>query len=108
MTAYVPENPTTATGRNANSPGIAADWGVFPPGTRISIPGKGTFTVDDTGGALRRDAKKGIRHIDLRIPPSYPNSKPTIAYKIAYRHAMTIGKQWIDAYVLLPQNGRNG
>jgi 3D (Asp-Asp-Asp) domain-containing protein len=95
LTAYVPdEGARTATGRNANHPGIAADFATFPPGTEIFIPGKGTFKVDDTGGAMRQDAKQGIRHIDLRIPPS----------NTAHHHAMAIGKRWIDAYVILAPN----
>ena len=103
LTAYVPdEGAKTATGRNANHPGIAADFGVFPPGTEIFIPGKGTFQVDDTGGAMRRDAKQGIRHIDLRIPPSYRGTDTLIAFQQAHHHAMAIGKQWIEAYVMLP------
>jgi len=93
LTAYVPDEGTkTATGRNANHPGIAADFKTFPPGTKTFIPGKGTFGVDDTGGAMRKDAKHGIHHIDLRIIPTFN----------AYHRAMTIGRQWIDAYVIFP------
>jgi 3D (Asp-Asp-Asp) domain-containing protein len=105
MTAYVPEEGSrTATGRNANlHPGIAADFKMFPPGTKIYIPGKGSFPVDDTGGAMRRDAKKGIRHIDLRIIPHYRNADPDAAYDAAVRYANTvIERHWINAYVLYP------
>ena len=94
MTAYVPrKGRKTATGGNANHPGIAAAFHIFHPGTRIFLPGRGTFDVDDTGGAMRQDAKKGIIHIDLRIPRYHRD---------AYRRAMAIGKQWVDAYIVVP------
>ena len=99
MTAYVPRRgKKTATGANANHPGFAADFHIFRPGTKISIPAQGIFnvSVDDTGGAMRQDAKKGIIHIDLRIPRS----------STAHHRAMKIGKQWIDAYVALPSVAR--
>jgi 3D (Asp-Asp-Asp) domain-containing protein len=99
MTAYVPRRGAkTATGKDANHPGIAADFSMFPPGTKIALPGRDALSVDDTGGAMRQDARKGICHIDLRIPRS----------STAHRHAREIGKQWIDAYVIFPQNSHNG
>lgn len=102
LTAYVPgRGKKTATGRNANLPGIAADFKLLPPGTKVLIPGRGTFVVDDTGGQMRIDArKKGIYHLDLRIPPPYHRHDHSTAQNIAYREAYDIGKQWIDVYIL--------
>ncbi len=54
--------------------GIAADPSLLPYGTRVHVPGYlevshpgEFFTVDDTGGAMRQDARKGILHLDLRV-----------------------------------------
>ena len=58
----------TATGKNAFMPGVAADPKLLSYGTRLNIPGIGILKVDDTGGAMRQSAKKGIYHIDIRFP----------------------------------------
>ncbi|MEK7612228.1 MAG: 3D domain-containing protein [Patescibacteria group bacterium] len=47
--------------------GVAADPKLIPYRTRLWIPGVGEREVDDTGGRMRQDAKKGIWHIDLRM-----------------------------------------
>lgn len=73
-TAYCPcaiccgkyANGVTATGRNANTPGVAVDPKVIRLGSRLDIPGyrrsNGTWILaDDTGGAI-----KGNR-IDVRF-----------------------------------------
>jgi len=57
----------TSTGNDARRPGVAADIRHFPYGTRLLIPGVGARVVDDTGKALRKDAKNGIVHIDVRF-----------------------------------------
>jgi 3D (Asp-Asp-Asp) domain-containing protein len=49
----------TATNKLARRGIIAADWDVFPPGTRIYIPGYGEGVVEDKGGAVRG------KHLDL-------------------------------------------
>lgn len=49
----------TASGTIAHKGTVAADPSVFPFGTRLEIPGYGTGTVEDIGGAI-----KG-RHIDI-------------------------------------------
>ena len=59
----------TSTGKNAvKTSGVAADPKLLPYGTKLNIPGIGIRVVDDTGGAMRQDAKKGIYHIDVRFP----------------------------------------
>jgi 3D (Asp-Asp-Asp) domain-containing protein len=49
----------TATGSRARRGYVAADWRVFPPGTRLYIPGYGEAVVKDRGGAV-----EGL-HIDV-------------------------------------------
>lgn len=77
VTAYCPcekccgtwaANGKTATGRDARKTvGVAADPKLLPYRTRLEIPGIGVREVDDTGGAMRQSAKKGVYHIDLRM-----------------------------------------
>lgn len=52
----------TSSGTMAKHGTIAADPARFPTGTRITVPGYGKGTVEDTGGAI-----KGA-HIDLWFP----------------------------------------
>jgi 3D (Asp-Asp-Asp) domain-containing protein len=100
LTAYVPEKSTTATGPNANHPGIAAAFTMFPKGTIISIPNQEIMlTVDDTGRDVMKDAKHGICHIDLRVPPS--SSSPH-ALHAAFQRALAIGRRNVDIYVIFP------
>ncbi len=54
--------------------GIAADPRLLPYGSMLRIPGyldlsyPGRFwPVDDTGSAMRHDARRGITHIDIRF-----------------------------------------
>lgn len=49
----------TASGRMAFPGTVAADWSVFPEGTRVYVPGYGWGRVEDRGSAV-----KG-RHLDL-------------------------------------------
>ena len=51
----------TATNTYARRGVVAADWRVFPPGTRLFIPGYGEAVVEDRGGAV-----KGY-HLDLFV-----------------------------------------
>jgi 3D (Asp-Asp-Asp) domain-containing protein len=46
--------------------GIASDHKLVPARRYLDIPGYGHAMVDDTGGAMRQDAKRGIIHLDLR------------------------------------------
>lgn len=48
--------------------GVAADPKLLPYRTRLEIPEIGIKEVDDTGGGMRQDAKRGIYHIDVRMP----------------------------------------
>ena len=57
----------TSAGNDARKPGVAADVRRFPYGTRLAIPGVGVRVVDDTGKALRKDAKNGVARIDVRF-----------------------------------------
>jgi 3D (Asp-Asp-Asp) domain-containing protein len=52
----------TASGKKAKHGTVATDPKVFPFGTILDIPGYGTATVEDIGGAI-----KG-RHIDIWFP----------------------------------------
>ncbi len=47
--------------------GIAADKGLMPYRTSLYVPGYGIADVDDTGGAMRQDARRGRFHLDLRF-----------------------------------------
>lgn len=51
----------TATNKHVKRGMVAADWRVFPPGTRLFIPGYGEAVVEDRGGAV-----KGY-HLDLFV-----------------------------------------
>jgi 3D (Asp-Asp-Asp) domain-containing protein len=48
--------------------GYATDPGLLKPRIRLDVPGYGTAIVDDTGGAMRQNARRGIIHLDLRFP----------------------------------------
>jgi len=75
VTAYCPcriccgpkARGVTSTGTDARRPGCAVDPQLIPYGSRVTIPGAGTVTADDTGGAMRQDARRGIVHVDLRM-----------------------------------------
>ena len=58
----------TSTGKNANvANGVAIDPKTIPYGYVVAIDGVGFRICDDTGGAMRQDAKRGITHIDVRM-----------------------------------------
>ena len=94
VTAYCPcskccgkdADGKTSIGRNAKKTlGVAAAPKLLPYGTKLDIPGIGTRTVDDTGGAMRQSAKKGIWHIDVRMH--------------SHTKARTFGVKWLDVKV---------
>lgn len=53
VTGYV--GATTATGTQCHWGTIAADWRLYPPGTRVQIEGypNDVFVVEDSGGGVR-------------------------------------------------------
>ena len=58
----------TSIGRDANKTlGVAVDPKIIPYWSLVGIPGVGFRRADDTGGEMRKSAKKGIWHIDLRF-----------------------------------------
>ena len=76
----------TSTGKDAyKTLGVVADRKLLPPGTKLDIPGVGTRLVDDTGGAMRQDAKKGICHIDIRFS--------------THQAALNFGVKWLDVKI---------
>ena len=95
VTAYCPcekccgeyADGKTSTNRNAwKTFGIAADPKIIPYGTVLLIPGVGERIVDDTGGAMRQSARKGIYHIDVRFHD--------------HQEAKKFGVQWLKVRVL--------
>ncbi len=66
--------PGSSDGRTAiNRPvatfpfGIATDRKLVPYRTLVDVPGYGLAMVDDTGGAMRQSAARGVVHFDLRF-----------------------------------------
>lgn len=58
----------TSQGTSAWKPGVAADPRAISYGTKLFIPGYGTYVVDDTGGAMRRSWRNDGRvHVDIRM-----------------------------------------
>lgn len=58
----------TSIGKNAWKRGLAADPTYLRYGTEVFIPGYGLSVIDDTGGAMRRNWRRGGRlHIDVRM-----------------------------------------
>jgi 3D (Asp-Asp-Asp) domain-containing protein len=51
----------TATNKLARRGYVAADWGVYPPGTKFFIPGYGEGVVEDRGGKVKGN------HLDLFV-----------------------------------------
>jgi hypothetical protein len=66
-----PKHGRTALGDNAYvADGLAAAFGILPDlprRARVIIPGYGVREVDDTGGDMRKHARQGIYHIDVRF-----------------------------------------
>ena len=72
-------NGITATGVQASSRTIAADWNVLPPGTEVHIEGIGYRVVEDRGGGIKGNKldvwfpshqeawKYGRRQVKVRI-----------------------------------------
>jgi 3D (Asp-Asp-Asp) domain-containing protein len=79
----------TALGDNALvMDGVAADFTIIPRRAELTIPGVGVKEVDDTGGRMREDGRKGITHIDVRMK--------------SHRIARRFGVKWLDVEVVTP------
>lgn len=62
----------TSIGKNAWTPGLAADPIYLDYGTRVFVPEYGLSVIDDTGGAMRRHWRRdGKLHIDVRMTYHY-------------------------------------
>jgi len=70
----------TATNKTARRGYAAADWRVFPPGTRLYVPGYGEVVVEDRGGAVTGN------HVDLFVD--------------SRNEALKWGKKNMEIYVL--------
>lgn len=86
----------TATGTDAEKPGVAADPSVIPYGSTVEIEGiPGRFMVDDTGKTMRdasRNSSNPLYWIDVRIPAPYREfSDPDEARKEAHARAAQLG-----------------
>lgn len=69
----------TATGVQATSRTVAADWNVLPPGTEVHIEGIGYRVVEDRGGGIKGNKldvwfpshqeawKYGRRQVEVRV-----------------------------------------
>lgn len=77
----------TATGDDARIyDGVAADPKRLPYRTRLEIPEIGIKEVDDTGGGMRKSAREGVTHIDVRMP--------------SHSQARQWGVRWLNVKVL--------
>ena len=95
VTAYCPckiccgkfADGKTSCGKDAwKTLGVAADPKLLQYSTKLVIPGIGVREVDDTGGAMRQSAKKGIWHIDVRFHD--------------HNEALQFGVQWLNVKIL--------
>lgn len=108
VTAYTPDRAGGGAGTGLTSTGIlvadrpygvAADPRVIPYGAIVQVPGyrdtpeKGgpAWPVDDTGGALRQSAARGIVHLDLRMR--------------SLASARAWGVRWLVVTVWTPEGG---
>ena len=89
-----PLHGRTALGDDAYVPdGVAAAFEILPDlprRARVIIPGYGVREVDDTGGDMRRDARRGIYHIDVRFR-THSEAKAAFGGR---------GKQWVLVQIL--------
>lgn len=91
----------TTTGKNSwKTLGVAADLNLLPPGTKLKIPTVGERIVDDSGGDMRKNAKKGICHIDVRygIPDEVEICPEEI--KKCHQQAISFGRKYLKIEIL--------
>lgn len=93
-----PDRKVRCGHRASEENGVAADPTLLPYGTVLEIPGVGRRTVDDGGGKMRKSAKEGITHIDVRVVVRDPNG--TVNLKDSHAQAKKWGVQWLDVKVL--------
>lgn len=90
---------TIRRGRKASDPdGAAADYGLLSVGTILEVPGAGRRIVDDTGGDMRKSAKEGITHIDIRFVVRDPDG--TVNLEKSHQKAKRWAVKWLDVKVL--------
>lgn len=80
--------------------GVAADLNLLPAGTELKIPGVGERIIDDSGGDMRKNAKKGICHIDVRfcIPEGVEICPEEI--KKCHQKAVDFGRKYLKVKIL--------
>ena len=61
--------------------GLAVAKSLIPFRTLVDVPGYGLAMVDDTGGAMRQDATRGVVHLDLRF--------------VGHQQARQWGRRWL-------------
>jgi 3D (Asp-Asp-Asp) domain-containing protein len=79
----------TATNKVARRGHVAADWRLFPPGTRLYIPGYGEAIVEDRGGAV-----KGY-HLDLFVD----SREEALKWGVKEMDVFILEKGWIGKEV---------
>jgi 3D (Asp-Asp-Asp) domain-containing protein len=85
----------TATNKVARRGYVAADWRLFPPGTRLYIPGYGEAIVEDRGGAV-----KGY-HLDLFVD----SREEALKWGVKEMDVFILEKGWIGKDVLGTDGG---
>ena len=66
-------------------------------GSVIKVPGAGEYLADDTGGAMRQDAEKGVCHIDIRVA-SYGSDRASL--ERAHQWAKRWGVRWLKITIV--------
>jgi 3D (Asp-Asp-Asp) domain-containing protein len=77
----------TAAGRDARlGYGCAVDPRAIPYGSRLHIGGR-VYVADDTGSAMRKDYKRGVVHVDIRVAG------------MTHEQVGRLGAGWVDAII---------
>ncbi len=96
----------TATGSDAELPGVAADLAVIPKGSKVEIPDIGSFIVDDDGVDMRRAARRpagAFYWLDVRVPAPYDLfSDRNEARREAHRIAVRYRVRSVDVHITPP------
>lgn len=96
----------TAMGRNGKKfSGVAADNTLLPLGTKVFIPGVGERLVDDTGGDMRKAAKRGaVWEGKPRPDISYYHIDLRFTGKNAKQKALAWGRRTVEVVILPPSS----